>query len=297
VTPPLTRALRRTACSALAGLLAIALTTLTALTTGATAVTASSDPAPRLAARDASMKVATFNILGSQHTRGPGGRGPGPARARITSDLVEAKRLDLVGLQEVQADQLLVLKRRLDGYRLWPAYQLGRGTLRLQIAWRERAFDLLDRGTLVTKFAGRNRPVPWVLLRHRASGRPMYVVDIHNSPRGRELERDRALGRQITLLQRLRSTGRTVLVLGDLNERKEAFCKVVGRTDLVAANGGWVSRRRCTPPVGGLRVDWIFGRGLLEFSDYVVDDGRLVSRASDHRMIRATLTLRRKSGR
>lgn len=275
-------------------LLAVVLASLAPASTGASSTAAAPAPAP---AGQSSLKVATFNILGSQHTRGPGGRGPGKARARITSDLITAKHLDLVGLQEVQADQLLVLKRRLDGYRIWPAYQLGRGTLRLQVAWRERAFDLLDRGTLITKFAGQNRPVPWVLLRHLASGRSLYVVDIHNSPRGRELERDRALTRQIKLLQRFRSTGRSVLVLGDLNEREEAFCKVVGRTDLVAANGGWVSRRRCNPPDGGLRVDWIFGRGLLEFSDYVADGGRLVDRASDHRLIRATVTLRHKPGR
>ncbi|WP_170259129.1 endonuclease/exonuclease/phosphatase family protein [Nocardioides psychrotolerans] len=288
MTSPTARAPCRTTCGAVVGLLALALGSLVA------AGPSSGGAAAPAAARHASIKVATFNVLGSQHTRGPGGRGPGKARARITSDLVTAKRLDLVGLQEVQADQLLVLKRRLDDYRIWPAYQLGHGTLRLQIAWRERAFDLLDRGTLVTKFVGQNRPVPWVLLRHRASGRSIYVVDIHNSPRGRELERDRALGRQIKLLQRFRATGRTVLVLGDLNERAEAFCKVVGRTDLVAANGGYVSRRRCEPPERGLRVDWIFGRGLLEFSDYVADDGPLVRKVSDHRMIRATVTLRRK---
>ncbi len=279
----------------LVGVLALALTTLAPAAT--TTAREPAPAAPQSAARFASMKVATFNVLGSQHTRGPGGRGPGRARARITSDLVLAKNLDLVAFQEVQADQLLVLKRRLSGHRIWPAYQLGRGTLRLQIAWREKAFDLLDRGTLITTFAGQGRPVPWVLLRHRASGRPMYVVDIHNSPRGRERERDRALGRQLELVQRFRATGRTVLVLGDLNERKEAFCRVVGRTDLVAANGGWVSRRRCKPPAGGLRVDWIFGRGLLEFSDYVADGGRLVQRASDHRLVRATLTLRRKPRR
>ena len=261
-----------------------------------TATSSGAATPPTAAARYASMKVATFNILGSQHTRGPGGHGPGKVRARITSDLVKAKRLDLVGLQEVQADQLLVLKRRLGGYRIWPAYQLGRGALRLQIVWRERAFDLLERGTLFTRFAGQDRPVPWVLLRHRASGRLMYVVDIHNSPRGRELERDRALGRQIRLLQRFRATGRTVLVLGDFNEREEAFCEVVGRTDLVAPNGGWASRRRCNPPPGGLRVDWNFGRGLLEFSDYDVDDGPLVRRVSDHRLVRTTVTLRSKKG-
>lgn len=251
--------------------------------------------APR--ARHASFQVATFNVLGSQHTAGPGGRPPGRQRARIVSALIERKSLDLVGLQEVQADQLLVLKHELDQHRIWPAYQLGRSALRLQIVWRERAFDLLDTGTLVTKFDHQNRPVPWVLLRHRASQRALYVVDVHNSPRRQERERDRATGRIIKLVHRLRSTGRTVLLLGDLNEHREAFCKVVGRTDLKAANGGWVSARRCVPPERPLRVDWIFGRGLLDFSDYESQNGKAVRRASDHHLVRATARLRARAQR
>lgn len=247
--------------------------------------------------RHASFQVATFNILGSQHTTGPGGRPPGKKRARIVSELIERKSLDLVGLQEVQADQLLVLKHELDRHRIWPAYQLGTGTLRLQIVWRERAFDLLDTGTLVTKFDHQNRPVPWVLLRHRASGRALYVIDVHNSPRRQELERDRATGRVVKLVQRLRRTGRTVLLLGDLNEHREVFCKVVGRTDLRAANGGWVSARRCQPPEPPLRIDWIFGRGLLEFSAYESEYGKAVRRASDHHLVRATARLRAKRAR
>lgn len=247
---------------------------------------------PVAAPGSSSFKVATFNVLGSQHTRDRGGYGPGRSRARITTDLVRAKNLDLVAFQEVQGDQLQVLKRRLPGYQVFPAFQLGRGTLRLQLAWRRSAFDLLDRGTLVTKFVGQNRPVPWVLLRHGASGRAVYVVDVHNSPRRRERERDLALGRQLDLVKGFRATGRTVLLLGDLNERREAFCRVVGRTDLRAANGGFVSRRRCRAPEGGLRVDWIFGRGLLEFSEYEAEAGRLVRRASDHHLVRARVTLR-----
>ncbi len=257
-------------------------------------VVAGAPEAPAARARHASFKIATFNVLGSQHTEGPGGRGPGKARARTTTKLVEAKNIDLIGLQEVQADQLLVLKHRLEGYRIWPAYQLGRGTLRLQIAWRGRAFELRDTGTLITKFDHQNRPVPWVLLRHRASGRGVYVVNVHASPRNQERERDRSTSRVIKLVQELRQTGRTVILLGDMNEHKEVFCKVVGRTDLVAANGGWVSRRRCSPPDGPLRIDWIFGRGALEFRDYEADDGPAVRRASDHSLVRATVRLRAK---
>jgi len=271
-----------------------AVAALLALTFGVPAVAA---PAQAPEARYASFEVATFNVLGSQHTAAPGGRPPGRKRARIVSELVERKNLDLIGLQEVQADQLLVLKHELEGHRIWPAYQLGKGALRLQIVWREKAFDLLDTGTLITKFDHQNRPVPWVLLRHRASGRPLYVIDVHNSPRRLELERDRATGRIIELVQRLRATGRTVLLLGDLNEHKEVFCKVVGRTDLQAANGGWVSRRRCVAPERPLRIDWIFGRGLLEFSGYRSEDGKAVRRASDHHLVRATVRLRAKPDR
>ncbi|GEP34945.1 hypothetical protein NSZ01_27130 [Nocardioides szechwanensis] len=276
-----------------------ALVGLLALVLGVPAVAVPTLPAPSDTprARYASFQVATFNILGSQHTVGPGGRPPGKKRARIVSELIERKSLDLVGLQEVQADQLLVLKHELDHYRIWPAYQLGKGSLRLQVVWRERAFDLLDTGTLVTKFDHQNRPIPWVLLRHRATGRALYVIDVHNSPRNQELERDRATGRIIELVHRLRSTGRTVLLLGDLNEHREGFCKVVGRTDLRAANGGWVSARRCAPPERPLRVDWIFGRGLLELSDYESEDGKAVRRASDHHLVRATARLRSRVGR
>ncbi|MFA6298267.1 MAG: endonuclease/exonuclease/phosphatase family protein [Nocardioides sp.] len=285
--------LRRTA-SGLAALLALGL--------GVPAAARTPEPEPpeasrASAARYASFDVATFNVLGSQHTAEPGGRPPGKQRARIVSELIERKNLDLVALQEVQADQLLVLKHELDQHRIWPAYQLGKGALRLQIAWRERAFDLLDTGTLVTKFDRQNRPVPWVLLRHRASGRALYVIDVHHSPRRQELERDRATGRVIELVHRLRSTGRTVVLLGDHNERREAFCKVVGRTDLQAANGGWVSARRCVPPGRPLRVDWVFGRGLLDFSDYETEDGKAIRRASDHHLVRATARLRARAGR
>jgi endonuclease/exonuclease/phosphatase family metal-dependent hydrolase len=281
-----TRPARRRTTSGLAALLALGL--------GVPSAAITPGPAP---ARYASFEVATFNVLGSQHTTAPGGRPPGKQRARIVSELIERKNLDLVGLQEVQADQLLVLKHELEKHRIWPAYQLGKGALRLQIVWRERAFDLLETGTLVTKFDHQNRPVPWVLLRHRASGRPLYVVDVHNSPRKQELQRDRATGRILDLVHRLRSTGRTVLLLGDFNEHREVFCKVVGRTDLRAANGGWVSARRCVPPEGPLRIDWIFGRGLLEFSGYETEDGKAVRRASDHHLVRATVRLRARPSR
>lgn len=256
-------------------------------------VSAEDRPAERASAlRPDTIRVATFNVLGSQHTAGPGGYAPGKGRARITSRLIERKTIDLIALQEVQADQLLVFKHELQRYRIWPGYQLGRAGLRLQIAWRTSRFELLDTGTLVTKFDGRNRPVPWVLLRNHATQRRIYVLNLHNSPRRMERERDLATGRQIKLVRALRRTGISVLVLGDFNEREEAFCRFVGGTDLRAPNGGSVSKHRCRPPNAPLRVDWIFGRGRFRFDDYVQDRGRQVRKASDHALVRAVLTIR-----
>ncbi|WKN49452.1 endonuclease/exonuclease/phosphatase family protein [Nocardioides sp. Arc9.136] len=237
--------------------------------------------------------IGTFNQLGSQHTAGKGGWGPGRMRARVTAGLVQRKGLDVVGFQEVQADQLQVLQRRLDGYAVWPGTSLGGGGLRLQIAWKSWMFRLLDHGSVTTAFDRQRRPVPWVLLEHRGTGRKLYVVDVHNSPRGLEAERDSATRKVVRLVRELRATGRAVFVVGDMNEHEEVFCSLVGRTDLVAANGGSAaSPRECSPPPGRLLIDWIFGGGPMRFSGYGVLEGSSVRVASDHALVRASVTMR-----
>ena len=86
------------------------------------------------------VKVATFNILGSQHTARPGGFAPGYVRAGYTADLIHMKNLDVIGMQEVQQDQLRVLGRELDDYWIWPYKRLGIAQgIRLQIAYKRSA--------------------------------------------------------------------------------------------------------------------------------------------------------------
>ena len=254
---------------------------------------AAADPAPSTRPTSPSFEIATFNQLGSQHTRGKGGWGPGRVRAGITARLIERAGIDVVGLQEVQADQLEVLQRELDGYAVWPGTALGGGGLRLQIAWKSWMFRLLDHGSIQTAFDRQTRPVPWVLLEHRATGRKLYVVDHHNSPRGLEAERDSATRKVVRLVRDLRATGRAVFVVGDMNEHTETFCRIVGATDLVAPNGGWASSpTSCTTPAGRLGIDWIFGAGPMTFSGYRVLEGLSVRLASDHPLVRATVTMR-----
>ncbi len=234
------------------------------------------------------FKLATFNVLGSQHTRGRGGYGPGTARARTTARLISGKHVGVIGMQEVQRDQYRVLHHRLHRtYGIWPGTRLGNQGIRLQIAWQRQQFKLVRTGTITTRFDHQSRPIPWVLLRNRDSGRKVYVVDIHNSPRGEESERDSATRAEIKLIHRLRRHHKPVFVVGDMNEKSEWFCKVAGHTDVKAANGGHAGPRRCSPPKRRLRIDWLMGGRRIGFSDYREDDGRLVRRTSDHEFIHA----------
>ncbi len=252
------------------------------------------EPAAQPRPRPTSFRfhVATFNVLGSQHTRGPGGYGPGTARARTTAALIQRKHIDVIGLQEVQRDQLRVLRNRLDGYRIWPGTRLGNQGVRLQIAYRRKQFRMVDHGTINTAFDHQVRPIPWVKLRNRATGRTFFAVDIHNSPQGQEAERDRATAHEIDLIRRLRRSHLPVFVMGDMNEKQEWFCKVVSRTDLRASNGGHATRRSCSPPARRLRIDWIMGGRRIDFSHYREDNGRRVRRTSDHEFIHAQVRVR-----
>ena len=101
-------------------------------------------PAARI---DKTFKVASLNILGSQHTSGADYE-----RTVKTARLIRKRHVAVAGLQEVQEDQHRWLKERLPGYRIWPGTQHGPQGIRLQIAWKTKRFDLRDHGTITTTF-------------------------------------------------------------------------------------------------------------------------------------------------
>jgi endonuclease/exonuclease/phosphatase family metal-dependent hydrolase len=232
---------------------------------------------------DRTFSVATLNILGSQHTKRRDKK-----RTVRTARLIRRKELKLVALQEVQDDQLRRLKVHLPRYRFWPNENLGPGGLRLQIAWVRTRFDLIDTGSITTRFSQQERPVPWVRLRDEATGRRLFVIDIHNSPLNQEADRDSATREEVRLFRRLRDRGGPVLILGDANERREWFCKVARRTGARAANGGSVTDAGCTPPDPSY-VDWLMGDGQLGWRDYRAQDVKV----SDHRLHSATFRWRK----
>ena len=82
-------------------------------------------------------------------------------------------------------------------------------------------------------------------------------------------------------MNQLRTTGKPVFALGDMNDREDFFCPFVGSTTMHSASGGTATPTSCNP-APRMRIDWILGNRGVDFSRYTVDDGALVDRASDH---------------
>jgi endonuclease/exonuclease/phosphatase family metal-dependent hydrolase len=233
--------------------------------------------------------MGTFNILGSQHTRGSKRWGPGTTRAGFTASLIQGYGLDLIGMQEVQDDQLNVLNARLAGFTVWPSRALGNNGVRLQIAFRDSMFELVDAHSFTTVFDHQMRPIPVVLLRNRVTGGEFYYMTFHNSPLGMTAERASAKRAEIAHINGLLATGRPVIISGDMNEKAPFFCQVGAATGMVAANGG--SPRGCILPPPPVKIDWIMGGGGVSFSGYSLGVGGLVARASDHEFPHTTVTV------
>ncbi len=236
-----------------------------------------------------SFRIGTLNVLGSQH------KGGGRKRAGALARAIRDRGVDLVGMQEVQRDQLAVLQDRRPGYTIWPARSLGNQGVRLQIAWRDSMFALVDTGSITTTFDHQRRPIPWVRLKNRASGGQFFAIDVHNSPRDQEGARDSATAKQIKLIKKLRSTGKPVFILGDTNEHTEFVCRVAAKTGMVASNGashgasrGASRRRGCHTGSGPLKVDWVMGTGSkVDFSKHRVDYNKPIRYATDHAFVHA----------
>ncbi|MCY7396464.1 MAG: endonuclease/exonuclease/phosphatase family protein [Nocardioides sp.] len=230
------------------------------------------------------FQIGTLNILGSQHARN------GTGRAAALAGAIAGRGVDLVGLQEVQDDQLAVLRARLDGYSIWPGQSLGNQGVRLQIAFRDSLFEMVDSGSITTVFDFQQRPVPWVTLRERATGAEFHVIDVHNSPGGQEAGRDSATGEEIGLINSLKSTGKPVFIMGDTNEHTEFACRVAAATGMVGSNGLNASGG-CNAGAGPIKIDHVLGVGGVDFSDHVVDYGAPVAASTDHAFVHATVTV------
>lgn len=251
-------------------------------------------PAPEPVTSPAvSLRVISFNVLGSSHTRGRSGRPAGVARVGGAAQLVRGA--DIVGLQELQRDQAASMGRRLPSYEIFPGNSMSARDAHNSVMWRSDLFTPLERNTIgIPYHRGRIWQMPYVRLRH-VSGAELWVANFHNpasTKRAGNNARWRrvAVQKEIALARALHTDGTPVVFTGDFNDRGEFFCPIARSGALRAANGGDVGPGFCRVPAGA-PIDWIVGSPDISWSGYTVNRGGLVRWTSDHPLVAATATL------
>ena len=85
-------------------------------------------------------------------------------------------------------------------------------------------------------FITQTRHMPLVQLEHRATGRRIWVMNIHNAPQNYQQQRNEAVRRESAAPRDPREP--PIFLVGDFNERERAFCEITGELGLVAPRGG-----------------------------------------------------------
>jgi endonuclease/exonuclease/phosphatase family metal-dependent hydrolase len=242
------------------------------------------------------FRMATFNVLGTSHTR-RSGRSEA-ARSSAAMRYVNKHGVSAVGLQELERTQYAAFLRA--GQGDWAAVgapsRSGKSTdTRNSIAYKKSRFTLVSHSSLgIPYFHGKQVNIPVVKLKSRKTGETFVMINTHNAADTQgpaQRYRNEATRREVAIVKRLRAQGATVFVTGDMNEKRPYFCKMTRSGDMQAASGG--SRgARCSPPrVNG--IDWIFGSGDATFSNWTSDRSTRASGVSDHPIVVAKVTLPR----
>ena len=258
-------------------------------------------PNPRRAAPPVlTFRMASFNALGSSHTRKGTHRkqkASGYARTSRAGQYVLDNRIDLVGFQEMQGDQRTAFMRATGGqYALYPGNELRSLDGENSIAYRLDTWELVKADSVpIPYFGGRPRNMPVLLLRNKQTGITAYFTNFHNPADTGEYGRQgrwraAATAREAELFGRLRDDGYPLFVTGDMNDQQSWFCAVAGPGDLKAAAGGEGARNGCSV-AGGFRIDWILGSHDVTFSNYREDKSGLVSWMTDHPVMITDVTI------
>lgn len=242
------------------------------------------------------FRVGSFNVLGSWHTRANHDASyftPGPLRAHFAAEVIRLYNPGVAGLQEPEFDQIPVMASELPDHGFWPGTALGDEGVRNTIVWDEKRFTKTAQGYVDTIFLGIHRYQPYVRLKHIATGRQFWVMNVHNTPKrgsdsyGAE-ERAAQLKAEATRIRYLEATGLPVLLTGDFNDKTYTYCYIVSNTQMRAPQG---YPGGCTLPSNS-HIEWIFGtNGKVGWSDYKYDYGPLISRVTDHDVPWVTATL------
>jgi hypothetical protein len=285
---------------AVAGLLAASTLTTAA---GAPAQARVRVPAPLPAT---TTTVASFNVLGSSHTRNSSRYQTGVERMRYTVRLLQRHDVEVVGFQEMQGDQLRSFLDRTQGsYAVYSPRRVGAQGRELRrtdtdntIAWDTTEWQEVPGSRtylLIPYFDGHPRAMPEIKLQNRLTGMTAWFANFHTPATNRQHRnsdpyRAEAIRRIAAEAVRLKRDGSPLIFTGDMNERAEVFCAMTGDAPMRAARGG-SNRNGVCDPMHPWYVDWIFGMKRQRFSNYVEDRGALDRRTSDHPMIVADARL------
>lgn len=239
------------------------------------------------------LTIGSFNVLGSQHTAPGGDRSnfpPASVRSAGAINRMAAHGVDIVGMQEIQDDQLRTIQSG-TGMAAYPGFEWGVAETDNSILYDDARFEFVSGDRFIIPFMGRPRPQPILRLRERATGREFYVVNTHPSAHDGPYLAERRQGQAalVSVVNGLKASGLPVLVTGDMNDRELFYCNVVPQAGLTASNGGSYGSG-CQPPPGSIPVDWVVGSGV-SWSGYQRDTTPVTSRISDHFFISAVASI------
>ncbi len=245
-----------------------------------------------------SFATASFNVLGASHTRGKHGRkGYAGAERRLPAQvaLLSQRDVSVAGLQEFQYPQVQQLVAGFGTvYDTYPGLSLGHWLADNSIIWRTADWEALEKRTVeVPYFRGRMTPMPYVLLRHKQTGRTVWFLNVHNPANvagDARRYREQAVAIEADLVKQLGKRGTPVVVTGDMNDRSEFACPFARASGMWSANGAAWDGGQCVAPQR-LDVDWIFGSRSITFSDFLSDDTTRRQKLTDHPLITSTVTL------
>lgn len=249
-------------------------------------------PVPiRAMLRDPGFEVASFNILGANHTDSGGSKASWPnydKRIPGTIELLERYGVDVAGLQELQWRQrTMFLNRTGDTWGIYPSGQNDNS-----IIWRKSEFGLVEGGTFkVPYFNGHLRDMPYVLLKDRDTNRTAYFISVHNPTTNKrwgnqDKWRYEAVRRERQKVIDLRAQGRPVFLTGDFNDRARAFCPLTRDKLMISPDS--IPSMTCRMPEEYYWVDWIFAAGQSRFTTLTVDTSPRARKISDHPLVVGT---------
>jgi len=244
------------------------------------------------------FRTATFNLLGYGHTK-PGGDAPrfedGVTRMGYSVQILENRGIQVVGFQEFQNEQFDRFKELVgDTWQTYPGATMTSAAMQNSIAWRTDLFELMAARNVPVIYAdGAWIRMPFVLLRHKESGRLIWFANFHNSygrTAAAQRYRDQARAIQVDLANQLWESGAPLVLTGDMNETTKYFCDMTTLAPMKSAAGGSYNSTTCTPPVDS-RIDQIFGSSYLQFAGYKAVRTKLIQKATDHPLVYADVSV------